>query len=196
MRVLPLPRPPACLPTPQSTGSLQSCRAPWRAGLLATGSWWDEHPQDLTRAPEGPLTQCQAEGHRMGPQLRLGHQGSKDPSIPVKAQSSAGPLHRGPEIARLHLTRPQVWVRVGDQGGCPEPVPFLGGAPSMPVNFPHNEPVTPDPSGVWELHLVLLGQSGSARPSFPPDSRPGLTATLPRTWRSDPLLKCSFSCLV
>lgn len=100
----------------------------------------------------------------MGPQLRLGYQGSKDPSIPVKAQSSAGPLHRGPEIARLHLTGPQVWVRVGDQGGYPEPVPFLGGAPSMPMNFPHNEPVTPTLLESGSCTSFCLGSLGVPDP--------------------------------
>lgn len=41
----------------------------------------------------------------------------------------------------------------------------------MPVSFPHDE-LSPRPT--W----TLLGQSGGARPSFPPDSSPGLTGAL------------------
>ena len=34
--------------------------------------------------------------------------------------------------------------------------------------------MSPSPRPIWSL----LGQSGGARPSFPPDSNPGLTGTL------------------
>lgn len=53
---------------------------------------------------EGPVTQCRAEGHtQWDPSPGLATREVKNPLVPVEAQSSAGPPHRGPAMAGLQL---------------------------------------------------------------------------------------------
>lgn len=53
---------------------------------------------------EGPVTQCRAEGRtQWDPSSGLATREVKNPLVPVEAQSSAGPPHRGPAMAGLQL---------------------------------------------------------------------------------------------
>ena len=69
------------------------------------------------------MTQCRAEGHtEWDPSSGLATKEIKNPLVPVKAQSSAGPPHRGPALAGLQLHEA---AGVGQVRG-PEPVSFQG----------------------------------------------------------------------
>lgn len=92
------------------------------------------------------MTQCWAEGHtEWDPSSGLATREVKNPLVPVKAQSSAGPPHRGHAIARLQLHDAAGVGQVRGPGWLPGAClcHSRGGAPSMPMSFPHDEPVTP-----------------------------------------------------